>query len=449
MNLWDKASKLALMIVLALFFVACKEELNNVGKNNIGDQFDLLFEEFTLPSQVIIDSIFTSRFNLLTGTYTDSEFGLVTSEAYTTFFGLTDIDLSGSDIVFDSLVLSLRLTPYYYGAKTETPITIQIHRLTEELTDLDGRTNLSSIMYDPTSLGQATFTLNPEKYDTLEVTEEDFKLTDSLRIKLDDTFFSEIQADIVSDTTAINVPLDFYGFAIVTSSSDKIVSISSTSTETNLALHYHTVEAGANADTLIYFYSFNQQGYNKITSDRSGTPIAGLSDDNPSTPITPENNMRYVQSGTGVTTELDFQPFLDFFADKEHMIINSVELSLGEIASTTDLSAPVGISLLNTDEEGELSPLDVNGASFFTVQTDANTQLFIPFVANDDTGVYSALPTQYFQFLYSSKVERSTSRILPTVVSNGTVVSESGFQVDRFVVHQDSIKLKVYYTLPK
>lgn len=449
MNLWDKVPRLALMLVLAIFFIACDEELNNVGKNNNGNQFDLLFEEFSLPSQVIIDSIATGGVSSLTGSYSDSEFGIVTSEAYTAFFGLVDTDLSGSDIVFDSMVISLRMAPYYYGAKTETPITIQIHRLTEEITDLDERTNLSDIMYDAASLGQGTFTLNPEKYDTLELTEEDLKLTDSLRIKLDDAFFSEIQADIVSDTTALNVPLDFYGFAIVTSGSDKIVSIRDASLETNLAIHYHTVSGGSNVDTLEYFYYFNQQGYNKITSDRSGTPIAEISDDNPSSPIKPENNMRYVQSGTGITTELDFQPFLDFFADKDHMIINSVELSLGEVASTIDLAAPAGISLLNTDENSELSSLVADGVSFPTVQTDGNMQLFMPFSANDDTGVYSELPTQYFQFLFDTKVERSTSRILPTIVSSNNVVTEAGFKVDRFVVHQDSIKLRVYYTLPK
>lgn len=448
MNLWDKALRLTLILGLAVFFVACKEELNNVGKNNNIDQFDLLFEEFTLPSHVIIDSLSTGEEELITGKYIDADFGVVSSEAYSSFAGVVAVDLNGSDIVFDSAVISLKLAPYYYGAKVETPVIFRVHRVLEEITQLSNKTNFSSTMYDPISIGETSFKLRPEKYDTLELSE-----TDTLRIKLDELYFDEVKdALTVSGSTTLDISTDsgFHGFAIVSNDADKMVGISGVSAATKLTIHYHTVDGAVNKDTLTYDYSFAQRGYNRITSDRSGTAIADLKDENTNEPFTPSNGMRYVQSGTGITTELDLQPYLDFFNDKDHIAINSVEFSFGNLESTTDFAPPIGLSLFNTDENSQRDPLEASGAIFASVQSDATGQLYIPFVKQEDNfGIYSGLSTQYFQFLYNNKIDRSTAIIRSAVVSNGEVVnSRAGYTVDRFVINQDSIKLKVFYTTP-
>ena len=437
------------MSVLATFFVACEEQLSNVGENNNEGQFDLLFEEFKLPSHVIIDSINTSQTGLLTGRYVDSEFGTITSEAYSAFTGIARVDLSEDKIVFDSLRLFLRLTPYYYGANTETPIIFRIHELNEEITDLTNKTNFTSISYDPNPIGEVSYVLEQEKHNALT--------TDTLlTLELDDTYFQRVKdtlslknADMITNkytTSDISPERGFYGFAIL-ADGDKVVGINTTS---QLSITYHTLEEGVHKDTTRYNYAFADERYNKITSDRSGTPISELRDDAPNTPFEPGNKMRYIQSGTGIATELDFQPFLDFFDDQDHVAINSVELSFGDIESTTDFTAPRGLSLLNTNENSELASLEVSTANFSSVQSDASTPLFMPFIAKDDAGIYRGLSTQYFQLLYDNKVNRSTAILRSTsITSDNTIASQAGFTVDRFVINQDSIKFKVFYTIPK
>lgn len=454
MNLWDKALKMGLVILVpSLFFLACEEELNNVGTDTSGNQFDLLYKEFTLPSHVIIDSVKTSEVGLLTGSYVDPEFGTVTSESYSAFAAVSSVNLSGNNIVFDKLEFALKFSPYYYGENTETSITFKIHELTEEVTDASSRTNFSTIMYDATPLGEGSFVLQPEKYDTLELSE-----TDTLKIMLDDLYLQRIQdtlgltktvdGEVTNKYTTNDISSEtgFYGFAILASNSDKVVGIS---TGSQLSFQYHTLENGVHKDTLEYSYSLSTERFNKITSDRSGTALADVKDENPSSPFLPSNGLRYIQSGTGVTTEIDFQAFIDSFKDTPNVIFNSVSLSFGEIESTQNFKAPTGLILNQTNENSEEASIDINGEPLSSVLSDAGGQEFFPLNVleeEENTGVYFNLPTAYFQLLKDTQVERSTA-ILKSALSSGIEIG--GYTVDRFIVHQDSIKLKVYYTLPK
>ena len=438
-----------MFLATLFFFTACEEEFNNVGKDNAGNQFNLLFKEFTLPSHVIINSVKTSEVGLLTGKYIDAEFGTVTSEAYSAFGGVLSVDLTGSNIVFDSLVFHLKLMPYYYGTKTTSPITFKIHELKEEITSLSKRTNFSQIAYDPIPLGEGSYTLNPEKHDILE------KDT-LLAIKLNNMYFQKVQDKLTSTTednttSSISSDAGFYGFAILASDADKVIRISTTS---HVSIHYHTVEGNTNKDSFRYDYSLTSQRYNKITSDRSGTPIAALKDSELNTSFETGNKLRYVQSGTGVSTEIDFEPFINFFNKKkelQHVVFNSVELSHGAIESTSDFAPPTGILLLNTNENSELSPLQVFNTQVAKVLPAALSNQLIRFSEQEDSGIYSTVAsTRYFQFVYDHQVERLTALILPSVaVHNNTVVVETGYKTNRFILHADSIKLKVYYTLPK
>jgi hypothetical protein len=455
MNLWDKASRSALLVVVcSLFFSACEEELNNVGKDITGNKFELLFKEFTLPSRVIIDSLNTSENGLLTGSYVDPEFGTVTSEACSSFSGVVPVDFSGSNIVFDSLNLKIRLTPYYYGDKSPSIVSISVHELSEEITDISGKTNLSNTSYKVDPFGEVSYVFLPDKHEAIDD-------TTILSVELPDSYFQKMQeflALIKKDTTIaeytaddISANLGFYGFAII-ADGNKVIGISDSS---YMSMIYHIVDGGVHQGPQEYRYYFKSERYNKITSDRAGTAISGLDDANPSNPVFPENNLRYIQSGTGVTTEIDFQPFLDFFKDTPTIIFNSVGLSFGEIESIENFAAPTGFVLNQTNEDSEATSIDVNGSLYTSVLSDkgvisrSGEQQLFPLVIDtlrSNTGSYIGLPTSYFQLLKSSEVERSTAVMLPV---STTIGNNSGYTVDRLVIHQDSIKLKVYYTIPK
>jgi hypothetical protein len=442
MNLWDKTLKMILVVLgSSLFFIACKEELNNVGKDLSGEQFDLLYKEFTLPSRVIIDSVNTSGVGLLAGTYVDPEFGTVTSVAYAEFVGTVGRDISSDKFIFDSLKVSLRLNSYCYGENSNIPIIFSIHELTEEIPDASLITNFTDVGYNLEPLGQASYTLDKEEHEalttdvllTIDLTDSYFqRIQDSLRV---------IQNDISKHSTlAISPETGFYGFAIL-ANGDNVVGINTTSA---MSIIYHTLEDGIHKDTTSYTYSFSNTRYNRITSDRSGTAIA---DAVPNTPFLPENNMRYFQSGTGVSTELDFALFLEFFKDIPNVVFNSVGISLGEIKETESFSAPDALAMEQSDENSLTSPLEVSSTELpFVISDNVLQQELLLTIESENYGVYLGLPTSYFQFITNEQVERSTVILRPSDNNNSAI---NGYTVDRFVIHQDSIKLKVYYTLPK
>jgi len=457
MNLWDKALKLALVLVPTLFFLACDEELSNVGENGNGNQFELLFEEFTLPSHVIIDSMLTNNPNLLVGSYIDSEFGTVSSTGYLGLVSTAFADLSDPNIVLDSIVLSLKPNAYYYGSNTNTSIDVSVHELTEQIIDVSNSTNYSTTSYDPMQTGEAAIFIEPELFDTYTIDS-----TDVLNIRLNESYFQKVK-DIVdaSDSGAFKLPETSFGFAINAPSSGMLFGVGIIDPSSRLTINYHTVEAGVvEEDSLEYSYNFYSLdanfnideilAYNGIDANRLGTPIANLLDEQPNTPFIPDNGKRYFQSGTGITTEIDFRELITFFEDKDHMIINSAEISFGVIENTENFASPEGLSLSNTNDNSEIASLEILGTNFPTIQSDLGTQFVMPYEANDDnSGKYFGLPTRYFQFLYDSKIERSTVVVQGVDFSGSTILSTAGYTVDRFVVHQDSIKLKVFYTLPK
>ena len=455
MNLWAKASRLSVLLVLTtLFFASCKEELGNVGTDINGSQFDLLYKEFTLPSHVIIDSVNTASQDLIAGSYVDPDFGTVSSKVFTEYAGATSINLSGSDIVFDSLMFNLNISAYYYGAEGISDFTFTVHELTEEISD---NTNFSTVAFDPEPLGQVSYTLNPEIHDALTSdTTVSFKIDEAYFQRMKDVLTSSksVNGELKPNTTTTVSPDEgFFGLAILTSNSEKIISIG---TASRLTVHYHKDAATG----LTFDYGLGANGFNNITSDRSGTALEGIIDENPSTPFSPANDMRYVQNGTGITTEIDLQEVLDFLdpeqnTEAEHLVLNSVYLEFGQFEIDTKFDSPNVLLLSNTDENSELTtiPLQTStrgevNASF--IYADSYANLTLPLSAIDeDNGAYSALPTQYFQDLYNNEIDKSRAVLRGAEFVTGGIVSTAGYSVDRLVFHKDSIKLKMYYTIPK
>ena len=106
-----------------------------------------------------------------------------------------------------------------------------------------------------------------------------------------------------------------------------------------VTVHYHT----ATDDSLnMHLSFFSVASFSQIKNDRSSSDLAGLTqyaqDFNPAT------DLRYIQSGTGVYTKLDFGKFFEFCDTIPNIVINSAQLSLGSVVDS-DFARPSNLVL--------------------------------------------------------------------------------------------------------
>jgi hypothetical protein len=243
--------------------------------------------------------------------------------------------------------------------------------------------------------------------------------------------------------------------------------ISPSRPETRIILHYHDAEN----DSLKLNLSFTGViNYNEITANRGATELAGLTQY--SQPVDP-GAMRYIQSGTGVTTRLDFKNFYDFVDHDSNalMIVNSAELFLGtpeqssvfppikslsiralkgggflkrvvdpkinkgqhlaDSASVTQYAGQLGV--VGTDvAEKMFAPLGSDG-NIFTIRRDG------------DNAYYSGFFTRFAQEIFRKNPDKERFRYFALYPEDPQV----GKSVNRLIINKDNIKLRVYYTRPK
>ncbi|HMF73314.1 MAG TPA: DUF4270 family protein, partial [Flavitalea sp.] len=350
MNLWVRTLGQLAALAVALFFFSCEDETSFLGfRDHNNKKFKVNFVDIPVASSVLLmDSLRTSNFylpqdqgetnRLLVGKYIDDLFGEVSATANTQFFTTnTSQALLKQGAELDSISMDLRFDFYTYGSEAFTSQTISIHELEKELQfDSIGRYyNKSNTPYNPTSLGTKTFSILPERFQ--EYIEDQLDTVITIHLPLDLAFGQRIfdsalkyrNATTPADSAFVK-PRDFVkefkGIAIVADNADKIMGFSPTATASRITLHYHDDDT----DSLQLNLSFTLMiGYNKIDAQRGATSLAGLNEY--SQPFSPDNGLRYIQSGTGVLTRLDFEEFYKFVdADSNStMIVNSAELNLG------------------------------------------------------------------------------------------------------------------------
>ena len=146
MNLLEltKRSAFLSLFIAITFFISCEnpKDIGLTSQQNPNNQIGVSFEEdFDLqPKITLLDSFQTSSsLTMLVGKYSDPFFGTITSQAFVDVGPnlATDstINLVGTDRVFKSLTLSLRIN-YSYGAditQDNTSQTINLYELKDTL----------------------------------------------------------------------------------------------------------------------------------------------------------------------------------------------------------------------------------------------------------------------------------------------------------------------------
>ena len=256
---------------------------------------------------------------------------------------------------------------------------------------------------------------------------------------------------------------EFKGIAIVPDNADKIFGFNPSSTASRITLHYHDVDT----DSLQLNLAFSGVvGYNKIDADRASSSLAGLNQY--SQPFTPDNNLRYIQSGTGVLTRLDFGKFYEFVDNDSNsaMIVNEAELYLGIPEATSGYQQINALSLRGIKSEGYLKKIadpkinkaqyvaDSTSISLYAGQLGLSGNMFTP-MSYDGQNIFTVSKTgsnQYYngyltlfaQQLFKKDENKERLRYFALFPES----PQPGKSVNRLIFKSQEIKLRVYYTRP-
>lgn len=331
--------KCLLFCAALLLLTSCERESNTyeVGNSLVTAQTKVaLIDTLTLKmSTVMMDSVTTSgKSKLLVGDISDPTFGNVRSSS---LFELSPSSYSlatNTNVVFDSLVMYLTNTDFYYGDTLKT-FQLDVHPMEDriKLNSNGYLYNKSFRKYASNSIGTATFFPRPQ-------TDSSF-----VKIKLDQTYGQNLFNLIKSkDIDSQEYFLNFYkGLALVPSSNNNAMLrfginssyqtlINKTTKEraSNVVrMYYHSTSINGTEDekyTLDLNPSSNYQ-YNQIKSNFAGSDLAGLS---PTHPLQSANlgNKSFLMGGIGVYTKVEI-PYLKNIKDLyPHYTIVSADLFL-------------------------------------------------------------------------------------------------------------------------
>lgn len=464
MNLRARILSWLALATIVVFFTTCTEDPNFLGFRVQNPRFSVQYVELPVEtSNLLFDSIPTynsylssSDNILLLGKYQDAELGSVVASPFFQYQpGLTALEKIVEGAIYDSITLSLAYNFYVYGSGSSSMQRVYVHELTGDLNFDSAFYNTSHIDYNPTPLAQEDFIINYALLDELYKNSSDTTLT--LNIKLDDDIGLRIWdaaitggEEYTDDEKFVEI---FKGLVVIPDQMDKIIGIKAEDPSA-VIVHYHTDD-----DTLSLNFQIQASNFTRIESDRSGTIIENI--DNPT-------DLRFIQSGAGVVTKINFQSFLDFTDTIPNLELNSAELVIDPIQPFA-LRPPQEIWLqaltindkptLPSDEEDSIARREygfsvlehhadtyrLSGRYFigkdYPIASLANVLQIL--YSDGDRADYSGYLTIFLQHLYEAPDDK---KLLNFAIRPSEF--EFGKSVNRAIFNKNNIRLKIYYTVP-
>lgn len=289
---------LFIFIQMALFLSCSKKDIE--FGNDMGETFTKIQQIDTVSvhlSTFVQDSFVTSSINeFIAGSYRDSLLGTIKAKAFVQLLPALGAELA-DDAVFDSLSFVVKWNGYYYGDTTQLQ-TITINELAAPIayTYSSYIYNTSSFADKPVPLGAKSSFIYPTRGDSVIV-----RLSQSKGQEL----FDKIKQKDVEMQTADAFLQYFNGVSINISSPSPsaVYGFKMTADTIYMRLHYHTLNP-LPENKFLDFHFYNNLYSNQIITDRTGTTMSGLINNEISASRT--GNQAFAQSGTGVLLKMTF-----------------------------------------------------------------------------------------------------------------------------------------------
>ena len=430
---WDKMSR-GLILVLVPFLLACEnDDFLSLPTNPGQPDLEILFTRIPVPFTLVqLDSIRTSptdeNSRSLAGRIQGADLGTVSASTFMEFNVVSPRPDVEATAQYDSIVFRTIYTRSY-GAAANVTQTLEIRPLAEPFRD-------STIFYSNDQLATESSVLG-----TAQFTSKVAGAADTLQFRLDDAlgqdFFQRAQAADSSVITSSAFQAFFPGIALVPTEDSRFVS-SFDARGARLIVYF--TDAESNPQT----YQFSVANYfNNLSSDRSNTPIATLTDLRREIP-TPDGRF-YLQSGVGIAPKIDLNPVLNvirgYSTETQQALLNRVELSIGleDIADT--LTAPASLFAYNVEPESFRRIPRISNGQFIGYQGafgDQTRQGVADEIVRNDNGQYQLPITNFISAL-----------LAVDSVNTELIVVERNFEqsLNHIVTLSDSVYLNVYYSL--
>lgn len=314
-------ARVVFMILASSLAFSCSENASEIGIDFFDDgELEVVYvDTLTLrASTVLVDSLVTSApTRLIAGYHEDEDLGVLTVKSYFQIVPPTIGELD-DQIRYSRITLTLNYDKYsYYDTTGNT--TLFVHRVTEELSNTDLYTN-SSFDYDPTPLGQFTFSPRPTK------TEDAY-----VEVPLSNTLGNEFFDLIINKSNSITSQTDFLnyfkGLVIVPSTSVSGPMLGFTTSST-LKVYYYDESVTPIVEKSFDFTTGENFRSVQANVDRSATALSGLNSENPSILSELTNNRVYMQGMYGVRTRIEIPYLKDLLLSNYKILLSDAVLQL-------------------------------------------------------------------------------------------------------------------------
>ncbi|HEY8893649.1 MAG TPA: DUF4270 family protein [Niastella sp.] len=257
-------------------------------------------------SSFVLDSFKTAgnKFALI-GNYHDAYTGKTNAS---TFFqpGLPTLSEDAATLlpksaVYDSIVIYMRGSGYYYGDTTQ-PFAINVYELAQQPSPDEDRQdvwNTSDVPVKPTPLATVSKFFRPSVKDSIV-----FRLPDTMG----KDFYTKIQNKATQFSSQTLFLEYFKGLAIkpTTITSGAVYGFNIADSSIRMRLHYHLTLPYKQDKTIEFITTRTDAQFNRVITDRTGTPLQRHSREEREFFATATAPYSFTQSGTGVYLKAKF-----------------------------------------------------------------------------------------------------------------------------------------------
>jgi len=455
-----KRGLLWLVAPLAFGLYSCSDSGSSLGTGFTSESdFGVGFiDTMTVrTSTVMLDSVPTSGTGtLMLGQYNDPKLGVIESQVFMEMSNGTGWSQPSTNATFDSMVLILPYSGYYYGDTLGTT-EVHVYQATKTFTtyklplfwQYEGRQpyftapsgyffNSSHVDYDNTTeLGSKIFKPHPHGKDSIHIRlPDDLGKTWLAEAKKTNNYFQSV-------TTFLD---HFKGVTVKSASGSSIFGISGD--KVKIRIYYKDLVSELITQLKYELpYTSSSFAFNRITADRTGTPLENLGNPKKIIDSRETGNEAYIQSGLGLLTKIEF-PYLQSVKDIDGMqIVSSASLTIEPVKTTfpKTTALPQTLVLFQTDKSNQpIGPLQMDYS-----RTEQSATIFFDNEFGVNTG-YTFYMTQYVQALLNNPQTQANG----TALLLSTPLSDFLNTVNRATVgggqHPEyRMRLNIYYTFKK
>ncbi|MBL6449694.1 DUF4270 family protein [Fulvivirga sp. 29W222] len=469
MNLWVRRA--GLMLVSALTFFSCEEELSTVGlppENDLG----IFFVDVPLNdkvSQVWVDNIYSrATGSILVGSYEDQYFGYIEAKNF------TELTLPAEDpgknfsgtATFDSLVLETRIRGIYGSNVENTLNKIEIYQLEDTIPVRDKTYTIASSQALAGKLAESEFFVYPDSlglkfsdtgrdknmdaqdsaylekfFDTNKeyIYRSTFKINDTYALE----FFNKLKNQDAAFSSANNFADYFNGLAFIPSPSNSAVLTYGVS-DTRMVLYYTETDSQGNTkQEVLIFGASSTINYNNIQPNENVGWNGSDFDDLTAfyTPYVTSSNLAYLQSGTNLLMKIDLSSMQQFADTTDSPVIQKAELVFSNLVDADENTPPPASMLYYLTSADSLENKN------YRVGTLLNNNGGTASVTYDseDNEIRNDITLSLQNLLYE---ENYNQLILAPVRTVGGAFLPTSSTVNRLVVYKDNMHLRFYYSIP-